>query len=219
MLQSGEFSFFSVFLHMKKYTVANTLILSLINASWMLRLQDNPVCNFANQLNISQFCGRTIGDDDFVNGSSSNSIDICKCLSSDFEHVPDAPIDCFCAAPLGVQFRLRSPSFSDFRPYNDSYRGYITSNLNLDLYQLLIDPLFIWEIGPRLRLHLKLFPQYNISNGNSSTFNHSEVYRIMGRIATFTINSSEFFGPYELLDFEPGLYSIGISVSFLSFFF
>lgn len=180
-------------------------------ANVTIRLEANPVCNFANQLNISQFCGRTIGDNDFVNGSSSNSIDICKCSSSGFEHVPNAPIDCLCGAPLGVQLRLRSPSFVDFRPYiNTSYKSYITSNLNLDPYQLLVDPLFIWEDGPRLLLRLKFFPQYNISNGSISTFNLAELYRIVGRIATFSINSSELFGPYELLNFEEGIYTIGI---------
>ncbi|WRX22228.1 GNAT domain - like 10 [Theobroma cacao] len=166
-----------------------------------IRLEGNPVCNIANQLNIAQFCGITTGDDDFVPGSSSNSNNSCppqSCpLSEDFEYVPESPLYCFCAAPLGVGLRLRSPTISDFRPYTNPYRLYITASLGLDLYQLVVDS-FIWQKGPRLRLYLKIFPQ---SSNTTAKFNDSEIQRIRDMIATFAIPSNDTFGPYELLNF------------------
>ncbi|KAE8721084.1 putative LRR receptor-like serine/threonine-protein kinase [Hibiscus syriacus] len=169
-----------------------------------LRLEGNPVCASANQLNIVQFCGTTSGDVDFVNGTEtatiSNSSDTCKnysCpLSDGYEYVPDLP-DCFCAAPLGVGLRLRSPPFIDFRPYIGPYKQYVTSNLRLELYQLYVD-LFVWQQGPRLRLYLKFFPR---DSNDTHKFNKTEIERIRDLIATFSINSSDIFGPYEVIDF------------------
>ncbi|MBA0628473.1 hypothetical protein Godav_023196 [Gossypium davidsonii] len=172
-----------------------------------IRLEGNPVCASANQLNIARFCGITVRDDDFVpgtgdeTGSSSNSSDSCKpqsCpMDDNFEFVPDSPVDCFCAAPFEVGLRLRSPTISDFRPYIVPYKEFITFNLGLDLYQLYVKS-FIWQEGPRLRLFLKVFPQY-INNTNK--FNNSEIQRIRDIIATFAIPSNDTFGPYELIDF------------------
>ncbi|XVE84304.1 hypothetical protein DITRI_Ditri17bG0002300 [Diplodiscus trichospermus] len=172
-----------------------------------IRLDGNPVCTLANQLNIARFCGIILGDDDFVPGSSINSTDSCppqSCpLSDDYEYVPESPVNCFCAAPLGVGLRLRSPTISDFRPYIYPYKAFITSSLGLDLYQLLVVS-FIWQKGPRLRLYLKFFPQYT---NNTAKFNESEIQRIRDMIATFSIPSNDTFGPYELLNFTLGPYS------------
>ncbi|XVE80707.1 hypothetical protein DITRI_Ditri15bG0002300 [Diplodiscus trichospermus] len=174
-------------------------------ANVTVRLEGNPVCTLANQLNIAQFCGNTNGDDDFVSGSSSNSTGSCQThscpLSDGYEYVPGT--DCFCAAPLGVVLRLRSPSFIDFRPYNYSYRVFITSGIILDLHQLIVQS-FIWERGPRLWLYLKIFPQYV---NYTARFSDNEVNRIVDKIATFSIPPNDTFGPYELINFIPGLYS------------
>ncbi|XVE80711.1 hypothetical protein DITRI_Ditri15bG0002600 [Diplodiscus trichospermus] len=174
-------------------------------ANVTVRLEGNPVCTLANQLNIAPFCGNTSGDDDFVSGNSSNSNESCKSqwcpLSDGYEFVPGT--DCICAAPLGVELLLRSPSFIDFRPYSYSYRVFLTSGIGLDLHQLIIQS-FIWITGHRLQLYLKFFPQYV---NNNTRFSDSEVNRIIGMIATFSIPSSDAFDPYVLTNLVPGLYS------------
>ncbi|KAJ9693578.1 hypothetical protein PVL29_009502 [Vitis rotundifolia] len=165
-----------------------------------IKLNGNPLCTNANALNIVQFCGTANGEDE-APGSPDNSYITCpsqSCPLNDyFEYVPGSPVSCYCAAPLGVGFRLRSPSISDFPPYTDQFKAYITSNLGLVPYQLHIDS-FIWQKGPRLRMYLKFFPQYN---NQSNTFNTSEIQRIRDLITTFTIPGDDIFGPYDLLNF------------------
>ncbi|KAK8619331.1 hypothetical protein V6N13_133293 [Hibiscus sabdariffa] len=167
-----------------------------------IRLEGNPVCASANQLNIAQFCGNTIGDEDLVPGSetSSNSSGSCQptCpIHNGFDFVPDYP-GCFCAAPLAVGLRLRSPPLADFNRYIPLYKQFITFNLGLELYQLHVET-FVWQdAGPRLRLYLKFYPQYN-----TNEFNKTEISRIIGIIGTFAIPSNDTFGPYEVIDFTP----------------
>jgi hypothetical protein len=115
-----------------------------------------------------------------------------------FEYVPASPLPCFCASPLKVGYRLKSPSFSYFDPYVLPFELYVTSSLNLNPYQLAIDSYF-WEEGPRLRMHLNLFPPAN--NMHSNTFNVSEVRRIRGIFTSWQFPGDGFFGPYELLNF------------------
>ncbi|XP_026427441.1 probable LRR receptor-like serine/threonine-protein kinase At1g06840 [Papaver somniferum] len=164
-----------------------------------LRLQGNPVCGNKNKLKIVQFCGTEIKNES--PGSSDNSTAVCSmqsCPAEDFfEYVPESPIPCFCASPLGVGYRLKSPSISDFPPYHDLFEVYVTTALNLDLYQLNIDS-FMWEEGPRLRMYLKLYPKFN---NHSSIFNSSEIQRIRGILTMWTLARSNLFGPYELLNF------------------
>ncbi|KAJ9693581.1 hypothetical protein PVL29_009505 [Vitis rotundifolia] len=178
-----------------------------------IKLNGNPLCTNANALNIVQFCGTANGEDE-APGSPDNSNITCpsqSCpLNDHFEYVPGSPVSCCCAAPLGVGFLLRSPSISEFPPYTDQFKAYITSNLGLVPYQLCIDSL-IWQKGQRLRLrmYLKFFPQYN---NQSNTFNTREIQRIIDLIATFTIPVDDIFGPYDLLNFTlVGPYSDGIS--------
>ncbi|XP_057513677.1 probable LRR receptor-like serine/threonine-protein kinase At1g06840 [Actinidia eriantha] len=164
-----------------------------------IMLQGNPVCARGNQLNISRFCGP--GNEEEAPEIPSNSNNSCPpqaCpVSNNFQYVPASPESCFCAAPLGIGLRLRSPSISDFPPYRGQFEGYITSNLRLELYQLSIDS-FEWQKGPRLRMYLKIFPQYS---NDSSTFNISEIQRITDIFAKFLIPSNDTFGPYDLLNF------------------
>ncbi|KAI0498139.1 hypothetical protein KFK09_021380 [Dendrobium nobile] len=169
-------------------------------ANVSILLYGNPVCSSANQLNIEQYC-----QNQSVNpspGGSGNSKTNCNPCPSDsgYEYNPLSPILCMCAIPLEVGYRLKSPGFSDFRPYSDSFQLYLSSGLELSLYQLFIDS-FIWEEGPRLRMKLKLFPN------NTSLFSDSEVLRIRGMFTGWLIPDSDIFGPYELLNFTLGFYS------------
>lgn len=115
-----------------------------------------------------------------------------------YEYVPSSPVPCFCASPIIVEYRLKSPSFSYFPPYIQKFEIYFTRSLDLSLYQLSIDS-FFWQEGSRLRMHLKLFPMF--INPHSNTFNFSEVHRIRGVLTSWELPLTDFFGPYELLNF------------------
>ncbi|GMH10056.1 hypothetical protein Nepgr_011897 [Nepenthes gracilis] len=164
-----------------------------------LRLKGNPVCNNTNILNIQHFCESDAGG----NGTSYNFINSTmgcpnySCPLDDYyEYVPAAPESCFCAAPIRIGYRLKSPSFSYFPPYIYDFVVYVTTYVDLDAYDLVIDS-YAWEEGPRLRMYLKLFP--TISDGNQ--FNDSEVQRIRGIFTSWNFPTNDFFGPYELLNF------------------
>ncbi|KAJ6765365.1 LEUCINE-RICH REPEAT-CONTAINING PROTEIN-RELATED [Salix purpurea] len=138
-----------------------------------LRLGGNPICDNANIANITQFCGYEAGGDRTTERSTEFYNDM-------------------------IGYRLKSPSFSYFDPYVFSFESYVTSALKLNPYQLSIDSYF-WEEGPRLRMHLKIFPPAN--NMHSSTFNVSEVLRIRGIFTSWHFPGDDLFGPYELLNF------------------
>ncbi|XP_024625840.1 probable LRR receptor-like serine/threonine-protein kinase At1g06840 isoform X2 [Medicago truncatula] len=162
-----------------------------------LRLSGNPVCKKSNIQGIGQFCAHERRDVD--ESESTNSTDVCPIQSCPvdnfFEYSPSSPVHCFCAAPLRVGYRLKSPSFSYFPPYITSFESYITASLNLSLFQLSIDS-YEWEKGPRLRMYFKFFPSYN----DSYTFNISEILRIGSIFASWGFPRTDFFGPYELLN-------------------
>lgn len=107
-------------------------------------------------------------------------------------------MDCFCAVPLLVGYRLKSPGFTDFRPYLDDFGKYLTSGLSIHINQL--NYTFQWDVGPRLRMNLKLFPLYVDKNSNH-TFNGSEVLRIRSMFTGWNIPDDDLFGPYELMNF------------------
>ncbi|MBA0828228.1 hypothetical protein Goarm_012933, partial [Gossypium armourianum] len=164
-------------------------------------LEGNPVCKNANLLNVNLFCGSEPREDKMLtnlNDSTANC-PIQACPTDNFyEYVPASPLPCFCAAPLRIGYRLKSPSFSYFPPYIQPLEVYLTSSLKLSRYQLSIDT-YSWEKGPRLRMYLKLFPSLNVNH--SSTFNVSEVQRIRHIYTSWTFPGSALFGPYELLNF------------------
>ncbi|KAF5737307.1 hypothetical protein HS088_TW13G00186 [Tripterygium wilfordii] len=166
-----------------------------------LRLEGNPVCRNENILNTGQFCASESKWDE-GNESSTNSTLTCPiyaCPTDDFfEYVPASPVPCYCAAPLRIGYRLKSPSFSYFPQHISSFEKYLTSTLDLELYQLSINS-FLWEAGPRLRMYLKIFPAFNRSH--SGVFNLSEIQRIRGRYTSWDFPRTDFFGPYELLNF------------------
>ncbi|KAK1285184.1 putative LRR receptor-like serine/threonine-protein kinase [Acorus calamus] len=166
-------------------------------ANVTLKLHGNPVCANANQLNISLFCGSQNAEEKL--DTLSNSATGCPAQScptdSNFEYIPASPIRCSCAAPIRVGYRLKSPGFSDFRPYLSSFDTYISSGLHLILYQTSVDT-FAWDEGPRLRMYLKIFPPLN-----HTQFNASEIGRIKSMFTGWNIEDSDIFGPYELLNF------------------
>ncbi|KAJ0089276.1 hypothetical protein Patl1_31607 [Pistacia atlantica] len=161
-----------------------------------LRLGGNPICTSANIPNIDQFCDSEAEDDETITNSTNSKCPIHSCPTDNFyEYVP-APGDfCSCAAPLRIGYRLKSPSFSYFGPYANLFEAYVTSSLNLSIYQLSVDSI-AWEKGPRLRMYLKLFP-----HANSSTFNTSEVQQIRDIFTSWRFPGDDLFGPYELLNF------------------
>ncbi|CAI9097155.1 OLC1v1033513C5 [Oldenlandia corymbosa var. corymbosa] len=169
-----------------------------------LRLQGNPVCRNANIRNINLFCKPEpeIKVNRILYDSTTNSSGICPiqaCPTGNyFEYALASPIPCFCASPLRIGYRLKSPSFFYFPPYEVPFESYLATSLNLDIYQVFIDSSH-WEKGPRLRMHLKLFPLP--SDDHSGTFNRSEVLRIRNIFTSWLFPGSELFGPYELLNF------------------
>ncbi|KAL0460379.1 UNVERIFIED_CONTAM: putative LRR receptor-like serine/threonine-protein kinase [Sesamum latifolium] len=159
-------------------------------------LQGNPVCSASN---LIQFCGPH--EEDFSN--TLNVTDLNKCPPQScpppFQYAPPSPvISCFCAAPLLVGYRLKSPGFSDFLPYVNSFKEYLSSGLELNVSQLDIDSV-AWQKGPRLRMYLKIFPAY--VNDSIRLFNRSEVIWIREMFSGWRIPDSEVFGPYEFLNF------------------
>ena len=172
----------------------------------MFRLRGNPVCSNGN---LDNFCG-TESDDESDSQISTNSTANCgdQTCPPPFEPISAA---CFCAAPLIVDIRLKSPGFTDFLPYKSTFEQFLTSGIKLDLDQLDITS-FVWEKGPRLSLSMKLFPVYVDNANNSHTFNRTEVKRINNMFASWKIPDSGLFGPYELIDFNLlDLYKDGMS--------
>ncbi|XP_023895338.2 probable LRR receptor-like serine/threonine-protein kinase At1g06840 isoform X1 [Quercus suber] len=163
-------------------------------------LQGNPLCSNSS---LSYFCGFEPGDEN-ISQNSTDTTSVCQAQGNqcappfEYSNSPTAPVSCFCAAPLFVGYRLKSPGFSDFRPHKDEFEEYLTSGLKLFLYQLYIDS-FTWEQGPRLRIDLKLFPVYD--DISATKFNMSEVHRIFSMFTSWNISDEDLFGPYELISF------------------
>ncbi|KAK7321430.1 hypothetical protein VNO77_32075 [Canavalia gladiata] len=155
-----------------------------------LWLEGNPMCS--NNDTLVQFCGPE--SDSSMNGNFSVS-----CPSQACPPPYEYTVNCFCAAPLVVNYRLKSPSFSDFRTYLNAFESLLSKGLNMHIIQLYINS-FAWEEGPRLRINLKLFPTY-VDNRSSHVFNTSEVVRIRNLFIDFDLPSNDLFGPFELLDF------------------
>lgn len=99
-------------------------------------------------------------------------------------------------APLLVGYRLKSPGFSDFLPYVDTFKEYLTSGLRLNASNLEVATAQ-WQEGPRIQMDLKIFP----SNTSTRLFNRSEVFWIRDMFSGWGIPDSQVFGPYEFLSF------------------
>ncbi|KAF3976030.1 hypothetical protein CMV_000741 [Castanea mollissima] len=161
-------------------------------------LQGNPLCLDSK---LAQFCVSQPKDKN-NSQSSTNNTSVCPaqaCLPP-YEYSPTSPVDCFCASPLFVEYRLKSPGFSDFLRYRHTFEKFLTSTLNLFHYQLYIDS-FVWEEGPRLGMQLKFFPVYDAEN-STHVFNRSEIQRIFDMFTSWKINNFDIFGPYEIISFS-----------------
>lgn len=181
--------------------------LCLLFAQIIYRLEGNPICL---NTNLVQFCGTQNQNISLIQSSESNdtSNDTCPVQSCPYEYAPSSPVPCYCAAPLLVEYRLKSPGFTDFRPYKYQFEEYLTDGLDLEIFQLYID-LYIWEEGPRLKMYLKFFPVY-IDN-TTYVFNKTEVLRIRSMFTGWQIPDSDIFGPYELINFPlTGPYQDGL---------
>ncbi|RAL37387.1 hypothetical protein DM860_000081 [Cuscuta australis] len=160
-----------------------------------VRFHGNPLCKNANKIDV---CGS-------VDYNSSDNLDTkdstsCPIQGCPYPYVYALPANsCFCALPLLVEYRLKSPGFRDFPPHQMEFEDYLTSGLRLNFSQLDIDK-FTWEEGPRVKISLKFFPTYIPSN-SFHTFNKSERLRIMSMFTGWLIPDSDLFGPYELLGF------------------
>ncbi|TXG46832.1 hypothetical protein EZV62_026126 [Acer yangbiense] len=167
-----------------------------------LRLRGNPLCS---NTSLANFCGSQRQDNDdesHMNPSTNSSALECPQCRTPFEAPRTLPFSCFCAVPLRIGYRLKSPSFSYFLPYTSEFKDYLIKSLSLEPYQLEIES-FEWLNGPRLGTVLKIFPASNSSNSDSNIFNVSEAKRIENIFMTWSINDPPFFGPYELRYFIP----------------
>uniref|UniRef100_A0A0A9GJ58 non-specific serine/threonine protein kinase n=1 Tax=Arundo donax TaxID=35708 RepID=A0A0A9GJ58_ARUDO len=164
-------------------------------------LYGNPVCGNTSGALINNLC-QPLSVNQQTSEQQQGSNLICAPCPTDknYKYNPSSPIPCFCAVPLGVGLRLKSPGITDFRPYEDAFEINLTYLLQLFRYQLSIEQ-YIWEVGPRLNMHMKLFPS------NTSLFNMSEVVRLRHVLAGWEITLSDVFGPYELLNFTLGSYA------------
>ncbi|EPS63348.1 hypothetical protein M569_11437, partial [Genlisea aurea] len=161
-----------------------------------LGLKGNPMCSSSN---LIQLCGPN--QESFSTDFSARSLTYCppKACPPPYEYAPPSPaVSCFCAAPILIGYRLKSPGFSDFLPYANSFLTYLSSGLNLNAYQLDIASV-AWQEGPRLRMYLKIFPDY--VNDSVRLLNKSEVTWILEMFSGWKIHNTLIFGPYEFLNF------------------
>ncbi|KAG8388797.1 hypothetical protein BUALT_Bualt02G0162500 [Buddleja alternifolia] len=187
----------------------------LIPPNITIGLQGNPACSNSN---LIQFCGPH--EEELSNTLNITNVNDCPphACPPHYEYAPSSPsIRCFCAAPLYVGYRFKSPGFSDFLPYVNAFKEYLSSGLSLNLDELDIDSV-AWQNGHRLRMYLKIFPTY--VNESVRLFNRSEILRIRGLFSEWRIGHNQIFGPFELLNFTllepymdefPGHSSSGVS--------
>jgi hypothetical protein len=159
------------------------------------RLDGNPLCSDDT---LNQFC-KVEGGRSETNGTSpTNFSDSCpnqRC-SPPYEFY----MNCSCMAPLIIDYRLRSPGFSYFLPYSKAFEEYLTSHLKLQANQ--ISYTFEWQVGPRVFMILKIFPEYADKN-SSLIFNSSEIQRIINMFTGWTIPNHDLFGPYDPMGLVP----------------
>ncbi|PNT71047.1 hypothetical protein BRADI_2g22140v3 [Brachypodium distachyon] len=164
-------------------------------------LYGNPVCGNSNGALIDNLCQPKSVNLQTSKQKQDSGLNCSPCpTDKDYEYNPSSSLSCFCAVPLGVGLRLKSPGITDFLPYEGTFGVNVTSLLKLFVYQLHIEH-YIWEVGPRLNMQLKLFPS------NTSLFNMSEVVRLRHVLAGWEITLPDMFGPYELLNFTLGSYA------------
>ncbi|KAK4492130.1 hypothetical protein RD792_002927, partial [Penstemon davidsonii] len=185
-----------LFLDFENNMFSNISGIFLVPQNVTIGLQGNPVCT---NTNLNGICRSN--EEDFGNTVNTTIVNDCPPQSCPppYEYAPWSPtVRCFCAAPLFVGYRLKSPGFSDFRPYLHPFIEYLSSGLQVNISQLEIDSVE-WQKGPRLRMYLKIFPMY--VNDSVRLFNRSEIFWIREMFSGWGIPESHVFGPFELLNF------------------
>ncbi|CAI8597074.1 unnamed protein product [Vicia faba] len=167
-------------------------------------LQGNPLCSNNSLRQLCSSEGVNNADDQIP--TNANGFCPAQSCPPPYEY----SLDCFCAAPLLVDYRLKSPGFSDFLPFINAFEVYLTTGLTINMSQLNFT--FRWEAGPRLRMNLKFFPIY-FGQNSSHTFNETEVARIKSMFTGWNIPDNDLFGPYELISFNMGIYQNVTSTS------
>ncbi|KAL5550405.1 hypothetical protein UlMin_000581 [Ulmus minor] len=160
-----------------------------LNFSGLPRLQKLSLENNSLRGNVSATIWENIkfDEDDRLTLNFQNN------LLSNLAGSLDPPPNIF----IIIWLMLRSPSISEFQAYIGDFKEYITSNFQLEPYQLVVHP-YMWEEGPRLKIFLKFFPQFA---DNTNQFNTSALQNLIERIARFTLPLNDTFGPYDFLDF------------------
>ncbi|MED6196106.1 hypothetical protein PIB30_044166 [Stylosanthes scabra] len=170
-----------------------------------LQLGGNPLCS---NNSYSKFCGSQN-----VNGGNGSSG--FNCPGEPCSYPYEYSSDCVCAAPLYVDYRLKSPGFeSDFPAFMSNFQTYFTNGLNIETNQLYIND-YHWEEGPRLRMNLKVFPS-TVDNTTNQKFNDSEYSRIRSKLTGWNVSDSDLFGPYELMNLPPytqGSIAVAVTLS------
>ncbi|XP_057789771.1 probable LRR receptor-like serine/threonine-protein kinase At1g06840 isoform X2 [Salvia miltiorrhiza] len=159
-------------------------------------LQGNSLCS---NRTLVQFCRPN--EEDLSNSLNITKVNDCspQLCEPPYEYAPASPgMPCFCAAPLYIGYRLKSPGFFDFLPYFNAFEEELSSGLGLNIHQLDVNSA-IWQKGPRLRMHLKIFPTY--TNNSLQLINESEVLRIRDLFSGWRIKDNHVFGPFEFLNF------------------
>lgn len=167
----------------------------------MCRLAGNPACNVSS---TQKFCVPYNGGDTNVSASSPATSIMASCSENTCDTDNNEELvygllitgSCFCAYPLLIGYRLKSPGFAYFAPYENMFQVYLSSGLNLLEYQVNVSD-FKWELGPRLAMDIKLFP-----NNASHRFTDSEVQHLYDTFANWKIPDNNTFGPYEVLSFN-----------------
>ncbi|GLT74350.1 hypothetical protein SLA2020_461540, partial [Shorea laevis] len=168
-----------------------------------LRLKGNVVCLNGS---LVQFCGSETKNEIRISTTTNSPTTNCKPQSCPFEYSLASLLDCFCAEPLLIGYRMKTPGISDFIPYKKKFEEFLARSLHLSIYQLYIYSI-AWQ-GPRLGMYLKLYPIYDDNTTNNPyLFNKSEVQRIRSLFTGWGFTNSDIFGPCELINFTlPDVY-------------
>uniref|UniRef100_A0A0V0IWS3 non-specific serine/threonine protein kinase n=1 Tax=Solanum chacoense TaxID=4108 RepID=A0A0V0IWS3_SOLCH len=176
----------------KLLNISGTLV---IPQNVTVSLQGNPFCS--NSI-LLDFCGPYNGDAGGTLQLANNTDCPPLACPPPYEYALPYPT-CFCALPLLIGYRLKSPGFRDFRSYVDQFKWYITIGLKLNISQLHLNT-FSLEAGPRVKMYLRIFPIFD-DNNSSRLFNKTEVLRLRSMFTGWLIPDNDLFGPYELLNF------------------
>ncbi|TKW26704.1 hypothetical protein SEVIR_3G207400v4 [Setaria viridis] len=85
-------------------------------------LYGNPVCRNTNGALVTNLC-KPMSVNQQTSKKEQGSTFSCQPCPTDknYEYNPSSPIPCFCAVPLGVGLRLKSPGITDFHPHEEAF--------------------------------------------------------------------------------------------------